>query len=444
MYYRGSNRTRIGRVLFCLTEVCGSCSAGLLLILRGSAWSTYARKELSLHRNMTAEPRKNKEGGSALLFSDSNTGGQRSALKRNTCNTHGRKKSTGVGCTSGGRSSGSEKSSKFPQGHLRGSRSKRRDSQLRKKKSNKKLPTEVSSRRPHRVATLPPLPFHALAQKREEEDDADAEDEAGDCEDEDESADEKSGVDENSGGVLSNAEGCQRQPGAGAPSPSDGFVAHGRVSSLPPKFLKKKEALMRVHLKRLVTLNSQQRRRQGQGLVGQHGRDPRFLNACGPLDVRMVSKAYSFLDDMRREEAEALKAMIKTGKGSGYRRDSGLHPDGQKKKRKKLGAAEREQARKELQRLQSQEQTRKRRKAELDVRQRLAKQEIEKISRTGKAPYFLKKVDFKKLVSEELHAKAGMGAKKKAKLEERKTKKILAKEKKRALLPVRRRLTTAE
>ncbi|PHJ17811.1 rrna processing protein [Cystoisospora suis] len=406
------------------------------------------------------ESRKNKKGG--VLHRDNSFNELRPAnVERCTESTVGnvesskadhRRRLPSVEGTSRGSISGSKKisfasnslkrkiSKTFVHRSSRGQLSKKKDVQRPKKKSNKKLPQEVSSRRPHRVATLPVLPSDTIAQQGEEE--SNTEDGSEDQEEEEKSGHEENGVRKRSRGV-GNADLHQGQPSSGGPNnvPLHSFVQNGRGSTLPPKLLKRKEALMRMHLKRLVTLNSQQRRK-AKGLVGQNGRDPRFLNACGPLDVRMVSKAYSFLDDVRKQEAEELKAMIKTGKRSGYTGDDRLHL--QNKKQRKLGAAEREQAKIELQRLQSQEQTRKRRRAEIDVKRRLAKEEVEKIARTGKAPYFLKKVEFKKLVTEELHARGGVGAKKKAKLEERKTKKILAKEKKRELVPVRRRVAAEE
>lgn len=377
---------------------------------------------------MMTEPRKNKKGGVAhtnSLFdeprpADAERGTERTAGNEGSSKADHRRRLPPVGGTSRGSISGSEKisfasnfsnkksSKDFRHRSCRSQLSKKNDVQRPKKKGNKKLPQEVSSRRPHRVATLPVLPFDIIPQQGE--DDNNTEDGSEDQEEEEESGDEENGVRKRSSGA-GNADLHQRQPSSGGPNkvPLDSFVQNGRGSTLPPKLLKRKEALMRVHLKRLVTLNSQQRPK-GKGLVEQNGRDPRFLNACGPLDVRMVSKAYSFLDDMRNQEAEELKAMIKTGKRSGYTGDDGLHP--QKKKQRKLAAAEREQAKIELQRLQSQEQTRKRRRAEIDVKRRLAKEEIEKITRTGKAPYFVKKVDFKKLVTEELHARGRVGAKK--------------------------------
>ncbi|KEP64984.1 UNVERIFIED_CONTAM: hypothetical protein HHA_244420 [Hammondia hammondi] len=231
------------------------------------------------------------------------------------------------------------------------------------KKSNKKSPLEVSSRRPQRTLCQP----------------------------------------------------------VGLPStPQDAAPQHSLSATVPSS--PSREAAMHMHMKRLRHLAVQGKKSCGEG---RKARDPRFSEACGPLNLRMVSQAYAFLDDMRKAETDTLKAAVETGRSVA-------------KNRPKLSAAEREAARRELQKRQSQDEARLRRRVEMDIRQSVTKAERAKIAQTAKKPFFLGRRELRKLVSEEMHARRAGGAKRRAKVEERRHKKKLGAERKRDLVPVRR------
>ncbi|EPR56608.1 hypothetical protein TGRUB_244420 [Toxoplasma gondii RUB] len=231
------------------------------------------------------------------------------------------------------------------------------------KKSNKKSPLEVSSRRPQRTLCQP----------------------------------------------------------VGLPStPQDAPPQHPLSATVPSS--SSREAAMHMHMKRLRHLAIQGKKSCGEG---RKARDPRFSEACGPLNLRMVSQAYAFLDDMRKAETDTLKAAVATGRSV-------------EKNRPKLSAAEREAAKRELQKRQSQDEARLRRRVEMDIRQSVTKAERTKIAQTAKKPFFLGRRELRKLVSEEMHARRAGGAKRRAKVEERRHKKKLGAERKRDLVPVRR------
>ncbi|CBZ52109.1 conserved hypothetical protein [Neospora caninum Liverpool] len=246
------------------------------------------------------------------------------------------------------------------------------------KKGNKKSPMEVSSRRPQRILSQPV-------------------------------------------GVPTSA--SSQDAGVETSSPGNAKVHAGTVPVAAASAAR--EAAMKMHMKRLRHLAVQGRK--GKSEV-KKGRDPRFSEACGPLNLRMVSQAYAFLDDMRRAETETLKTVVKTGRSG----------EGGGGKRAKVSPVEREAARRELQKMQSQDEARLRRRVEMDIRQRVTKAERDKIAQTAKKPFFLGRRDLRKLVSEEMNARRAGGAKRRTKVEERRHKKKLETERKRDLVPVRR------
>ncbi|PFH32891.1 hypothetical protein BESB_015040 [Besnoitia besnoiti] len=272
----------------------------------------------------------------------------------------------------------------------------RREAEKPKKRSNKKCPVEVSSRRSQRILAAP---------------------------------------------VAFPAEWRSGHGGESDASESEGrplslAVASSRASSVEPRILKQREAALQMHMKRLRHLATQSKKKREEE-AREKGRDPRFSAACGPLNLRMVSQAYAFLDDMRKQEKEALQSVVKTG-----RRAAGDDAGGRAKRLRKATLQEREDAKRELQKMQSQDEARKRRRVELDVRQRANRTEREKIATTGKKPFFLGRKDLRKLVKEELDATRAGGAKNRVKIEERKSKRKLGIERKRDLVPVRRNAQT--
>lgn len=214
------------------------------------------------------------------------------------------------------------------------------------------------------------------------------------------------------------------------------------------RLYQEREAALQRHLKSLRSLRMRLAT-EGRGVAKNHGsrvgrevRDPRFSEACGPLNLRMVGKAYAFLDDMRKKEAEQLQRFLKKG----VRRDAGSR-SADREERDRAGTArqveaEKEAAQKALQRLRSQEDARKRKGVELVVKGRLAREEKARIAQTGKKPFFVRRREMKRLVQAEWqkshYGGNAPGHRRAAKQEEKKARNKLAKERRLNAVPLRR------
>ena len=134
-------------------------------------------------------------------------------------------------------------------------------------------------------------------------------------------------------------------------------------------------------------------------------RDPRFEPPCGAVDEIRTKKVYSFLDTYRDSEIIELKSAI---------RKSRDHESKAKLKRALLSM----ESRKKAQKMKEQQQ---------EVLRKHRKEEKAKIEQ-GKRPFYLKKVDQKRMTLIEIFE--GMNGKQADKLIERRRKRKAAKERK--------------
>ena len=134
-------------------------------------------------------------------------------------------------------------------------------------------------------------------------------------------------------------------------------------------------------------------------------RDPRFEPVSGAVDDRKTKKNYSFLDTYRDSEISELKSALRKTKND----------ESKEKLKRALLSME---SRKKSQEMKEQQQ---------EVLRRHRKEEKEKIEQ-GKKPFYLKKVDQKKMALVEKFE--GMKGKQVDKLIERRRKKSAAKERK--------------
>ncbi|KAI9146151.1 hypothetical protein BKA69DRAFT_1121302 [Paraphysoderma sedebokerense] len=103
-------------------------------------------------------------------------------------------------------------------------------------------------------------------------------------------------------------------------------------------------------------------------------RDPRFDNLCGKFNEDLFQKSFSFLDDFKRNEMKMIKEKLKQEKNI--------------EEKNKLEML--------VQRMQSQEATRKEKERERNIKREWKKKEMDAVKQ-GKVPYFLKKAEVKKL-----------------------------------------------
>lgn len=162
-------------------------------------------------------------------------------------------------------------------------------------------------------------------------------------------------------------------------------------------------------------------------------RDPRFAPLSGSaLSADKTAKNYAFLDDYRQSEIAELKERLgDTKKG---RNKPATHA---KKGAAKLSEEEKARLRKELVRMESQEQSRKEKQRLEEVAKKHKGEETDKIAQ-GKNPFFLKKSEQKRLAL--VNKFEGMKSKQRDKALDRRRKKIAGKEKK--SMPAARRITT--
>ncbi|KAA8620161.1 repeatdomain containing protein [Pyrenophora tritici-repentis] len=135
-------------------------------------------------------------------------------------------------------------------------------------------------------------------------------------------------------------------------------------------------------------------------------RDPRFDNVSGPRpEDYVVEKRYSFLKDYRASEIAELRNTIKKTKNEG----------------------EKEQLKKKLLSMESQQKARENKERLQDVTREHKKKEKELV-KEGKKPFFLKKSEQKKIALVDRFQ--NMKAKQRDKVIERRRKKVTAKERK--------------
>ncbi|KAL8432918.1 hypothetical protein Efla_006719 [Eimeria flavescens] len=123
-------------------------------------------------------------------------------------------------------------------------------------------------------------------------------------------------------------------------------------------------------------------------------RDPRFSDLCGQLDVASCAKAYSFVEEQQQQLRQQLQHVVKTGRVP--------HTEaGSSSRGRKVTAFERQQATKQLQRLESQQHQRKRRAAEAALKASLSREETERIAVTGKRPHYVSKRKLREMLREQ-------------------------------------------
>ncbi|KAK2196319.1 rRNA biogenesis protein RRP36 [Babesia duncani] len=113
-------------------------------------------------------------------------------------------------------------------------------------------------------------------------------------------------------------------------------------------------------------------------------RDPRFSEYSGPLDMEQYKKSYSFLNDMRREEAKEIRAAIKIANSS----KSTQATNAALSKLSHLGITDLESAKRILNRLETQEMHLGKVEEIKQLKKSLVDAEKEKIMTTNKKPFY--------------------------------------------------------
>ena len=148
-----------------------------------------------------------------------------------------------------------------------------------------------------------------------------------------------------------------------------------------------------------------------------------------------VTKDYAFLNDYRQSEIAALKERLgEAGKGKKGKMDRN-----QKSKAKKISHDERDELKRDLVRMESQEQARREKERLEDVGKKHKRAEKEKVAQ-GKKAFFLKKSEQKKLALVDKFE--GMKGKQRDKAIERRRKKLAVRE--RRAMPSSRRAATGQ
>lgn len=164
-------------------------------------------------------------------------------------------------------------------------------------------------------------------------------------------------------------------------------------------------------------------------------RDPRFMRVAGPLPTNdRMKKDYAFLDDYRQSEIASLHDQLGiTSRGKNKKLSGG------KAKGIKLTGEQREQAKKDLVRMESQQAARRERERVEEVARRHRTAEREG-AKQGKKPFFLKKSEQKRRALVDKFE--GMKGRQRDKAIDRRRKKIAAKERK--SMPFTRRRPAAD
>mmetsp|Transcript_51902 Transcript_51902/g.117096 ORF Transcript_51902/g.117096 Transcript_51902/m.117096 type:complete len:235 (+) Transcript_51902:38-742(+) len=177
----------------------------------------------------------------------------------------------------------------------------------------------------------------------------------------------------------------------------------------------KKGAPAEVSSRRPVAPKSAAAPRKGEA----RARDPRFDDLSGKLNVNLFQKSYSFLEDYRQDELSEMKERARKINAEGE------DQDGTEEYQEWLQTA--------IKRRTLEDKQRKHLGAIEETKRSLKRQELEKVRQTGKTPYFHRTSLVKKIVREKKsEGKAGS----RDRTEEKREKKVAAKEKKR--LPGRR------
>eukprot|EP00930_Biecheleria_cincta_P101758 TRINITY_DN93406_c0_g1_i1.p1 TRINITY_DN93406_c0_g1~~TRINITY_DN93406_c0_g1_i1.p1 ORF type:complete len:247 (-),score=81.48 TRINITY_DN93406_c0_g1_i1:38-778(-) len=222
---------------------------------------------------------------------------------------------------------------------------------------------------------------------------------------------------------VANQDGEEKQRETSKETSKEPKRPSGAKRKVKEKLKSKKGAPQEVSSRKPVAPAQAGAARAGSKVAALRPRDPRFDDMSGNLDIDSFQKAYSFLDDYRKEELETLKKQkLKLGKIA---------------KRKDVDEAEiaeqAESIQQEIKRRVQQDKQRARMGELVAAERALKGEERKKVRETGKVPYFYKRGAVRKIVAEKKR-EARKGSR--SKEEERREKKLAAKEKKR--LPGRR------
>ncbi|EAN32210.1 hypothetical protein TpMuguga_04g00856 [Theileria parva strain Muguga] len=126
-------------------------------------------------------------------------------------------------------------------------------------------------------------------------------------------------------------------------------------------------------------------------------RDPRFSEHSGKLNLDMFRRSYSFLEEMRKEEVKEITRAIKINKKFGTESLKGIES---MKKISHLNISNLDEAKRALDRYKS-ENAHLQKKEELrKLKKSLVQEEKNKISLTGKKPYYFSDKKVKKIYKE--------------------------------------------
>lgn len=176
----------------------------------------------------------------------------------------------------------------------------------------------------------------------------------------------------------------------------------------------------------------------GKSGSGAQCRDPRFSDLCGDLNLTSCSRAYAFIDEQQQLHERMLQQVVRTGRLPPHQGELLSNGKSGKSKGRKATFEERQQAEHILQQVKSQQQQRQRKAAEVALRSELSKKEREAIALTGKRVHYCSRKRFRQLLQKKQEQQRS--AKGKVKAEIQKSKKLLANERRKKMVPSVRRV----
>uniref|UniRef100_A0A0G4I3N2 rRNA biogenesis protein RRP36 n=1 Tax=Chromera velia CCMP2878 TaxID=1169474 RepID=A0A0G4I3N2_9ALVE len=138
---------------------------------------------------------------------------------------------------------------------------------------------------------------------------------------------------------------------------------------------------------------------KGTARQREKARDPRFSELSGRLDEEKFSKAFAFVDDLRKDEMQTMQKALRRAREEEEEeeREAG---EGRRGNRRQLSEAQVERVSQQLNQMRSEEAQRRKKRAEIKVKRNLKNEEKRKVREEGKKPFFSSKRVVKEKVFE--------------------------------------------